>query len=481
MDWSVPIFSMLLILNVILAFILIFLERKDPSATWAWIMVLLLVPYLGFILYLTLGQNLSRQKIFDTKTEEDQIIRKILLEQISYIQNNEAFFNDKEMVNYQDMIRMQLISDNSIFTQDNKVEIFTDGNEKFEALLNSIESAEHHIHMLYYIIKNDSLSKKVVKALTKKAKEGVEVRLLYDALGGRTLPKNFFNELIEAGGKVASFFPSKIPYINLRINYRNHRKLVIIDGKCGFIGGFNIGNEYLGLSKKFGYWRDTHLKITGSAVLMMQTRFFLDWRHASKEKNDFSDKYYPIIDSKGTTGIQIVSSGPDSEQEQIKIGYLKMINSARESIYIQTPYFVPDQSILEALKIASLSGVDVRIMIPNKPDHIFVYWASYSYIGELLNYGIKAYTYEKGFLHAKTMVIDGKISSVGTANIDVRSFRLNFEVNAFIYDTKTSEKLKKIFENDLKDCSEITIEKYKNRSKVVMFKESISRLLSPIL
>lgn len=481
MNWFVPTLSILLVLNVFLAFILIFLERKDPSTTWAWLMVLLLVPYLGFILYLTLGQNLSRQKIFDTKTEEDQMIGKILLEQISYLQNNEIVFNDAEMANYQDMIRMQLISDDSIFTQDNEVEIFTDGTKKFESLIDSIEKAEDHIHMLYYIIKNDSLSKKVVVALAKKASEGIEVRLLYDALGGRTLPRGFFKELTKAGGKVASFFPSKIPLINLRINYRNHRKIAIIDGKYGFIGGFNIGNEYLGLNKKFGYWRDTHLKIKGSAVHMMQMRFFHDWRYASKEKATYDEKYYPLIKSNGKTGIQIVSSGPDSEQEQIKIGYLKMINSARESIYIQTPYFVPDQSILEALRVASLSGVDVKIMIPNKPDHMFVYWATYSYIGDLLNSGIKAYTYENGFLHAKTMVVDGKISSVGTANIDVRSFKLNFEVNAFVYDTKTSTRLKKIFENDLKVCDEITVEKYKKRSKVIVVKESISRLLSPVL
>lgn len=481
MNWLVTMVSILLILNVVLAFILIFLERKDPSATWAWLMVLILIPYLGFVLYLVLGQNLSRQKIFDTKTVEDQLLGKMLLEQLSYMENNEIIFNDKEMINYQDMIRMQLINDNSIFTQDNEVEIFTDGIEKFEALLDSIEKAEDHIHMLYYIIKNDSLSKKIIAALAKKAAEGVEVRLLYDALGGRTLTKRFFKDLTNAGGEVASFFPSKIPLINLRVNYRNHRKLAIIDGKIGFIGGFNIGNEYIGLNKKMGYWRDTHLRIKGSAVHMMQTRFFLDWQHAAKKKASYEAKYYPLMETKGKTGIQIVSSGPDSEKEQIKHGYLKMINSARESIYIQTPYFIPDQSIFEALRIASLSGVDVRIMIPNRPDHPFVYWATYSYIGELIDAGVKTYTYENGFLHAKTMVIDGKVSSVGTANIDVRSFKLNFEVNAFIYDTNTSFKLKKIFEDDLIFCHEITKDKYMNRSVVIKFKESISRLLSPVL
>ncbi|MGF7060307.1 cardiolipin synthase [Brassicibacter mesophilus] len=473
--------SVMLILNIILAFVIIFLERKNPASTWAWLMVLLLIPNIGFILYLILGQNLSRQKIFQYKTEEDQIIRKLLLEQISHLQNNELEYNDKSMVSYQDMIHMNLISSDSIFTQDNEVKIFTDGIEKFDELIRSIEEAKDHIHMLYYIIKNDDISQKIISALTRKASEGLEVRFLYDAVGGRSLPKNFFKEFKKAGGKVASFFPFKIPLINLRINYRNHRKLAIIDGEIGFIGGFNIGDEYLGLDKKFGYWRDTHLKIKGSSVHMIQTRFLLDWSYASKEDVNYSEKYYPIINSAGTTGIQIVSSGPDSEEEQIKNGYIKMINSAKKSVYIQTPYFIPDESVLEALRIASLSGVDVRIMFPNKPDHMFVYWATYSYIGELLKSGIKAYVYENGFIHAKTIVVDGKLSSVGTANIDVRSFKLNFEVNAFIYDTVTSSKLKTIFEKDILYCTELTNEMYESRSRKIKFKESISRLLSPVL
>ena len=481
MQLFLSVLSVMLILNIILAFILIFLERKNPASTWAWLMVLLLIPNLGFVLYLILGQDLSRKKIFKYKTEEDQIIRKLLLEQISHLQNNELVYNDKSMVSYQDMIHMNLISSDSVFTQDNEVKIFTDGKEKFDDLICSIEGAKDHIHMLYYIIKNDDISRKIINALTKKAKEGLEVRFLYDAIGGRTLPKNFFKEFKNAGGKVASFFPFRIPLINLRINYRNHRKLAIIDGKYGFIGGFNIGDEYLGLNKKFGYWRDTHLKIKGSAVHMIQTRFLLDWGYASKEDVGYSEKYYPVINSQGTTGIQIVSSGPDSEEEQIKNGYIKMINSAKKSIYMQTPYFIPDESVLEALRIASLSGVDVRIMFPNKPDHVFVHWATYSYIGELLKSGVKAYVYEKGFIHAKTIVVDGKLSSVGTANIDVRSFKLNFEVNAFIYDTAISCKLKAIFEKDMLDCTELTNEMYENRSRKIKFKESISRLLSPIL
>ncbi|MFU0824353.1 MAG: Cardiolipin synthase [Clostridium sp.] len=349
------------------------------------------------------------------------------------------------------------------------------------ALLNSIEKAQHHIHIIYYVIKNDKIGNKVINALAKKASEGVEVRLLYDAMGCRSLPRHFFNKLKNSGGKVACFFPSLLPLINIRVNYRNHRKIVVVDGREAFVGGFNIGDEYLGKNKRFGYWRDTHIKIIGSAVGSLQQRFLLDWRYASQEKITFDKDYFPQVNSDGKIGIQIVSSGPDSEWEQIKNGYLKMIQSAKKNIYIQTPYFIPDESILEALKIASLSGVDVRIMVPSKPDHPFVYWASLSYIGELLKTGVRSYTYDKGFIHSKVMTVDGNVSSVGTANMDVRSFKLNFEVNAFIYDNNVSKSLEDIFEEDIHDCTEITKNLYAKRSLYIKFKESISRLLSPVL
>ncbi|WP_432661861.1 cardiolipin synthase [Wukongibacter baidiensis] len=473
--------SLFFVLNILFAITIIFLERKNPTATWAWIMVLLLLPNVGFVLYLLFSQNLSKKRIFKLRKEEDELINTFRDEEVSLLTNNEIRFKDQSMTQYQDMIYMNLINSNAFFTQDNEIDIFTDGNIKFDQLIKSIEDAKDHVHMLYYIIKNDSISRRIINALIKKAQNGVEVRLLYDEVGSRSISKKLLRELKKAGGKAVPFFPSRIPFINFRINYRNHRKLVIIDGKHGFIGGFNIGDEYLGLDKKMGYWRDTHLKIKGNAVQSIQLRFLLDWRHAARETLDNLDKYFVDVKNPGDSGVQIVSSGPDSEQEQIKYGYIKMINSAKESIYIQTPYFIPDDSLLEALKIAALSGVDVRIMIPNKPDHIFVYWATYSYIGELLKAGARAYIYDKGFLHAKTFVMDGKIASVGTANVDVRSFRLNFEVNAFIYDSAVASELKNVFEKDIEDCKEITREIYSNRSNVIKIKESISRLLSPIL
>lgn len=475
------IFSILLILNIFFAIAVIFFERRSVSTTWAWLMILLLIPGVGFILYLLFGQNLSRRNIFQIQSYEAQEIENIILEQRLKLENNEIHFKDHSAATYKDMIHMHLINSYAIFTQDNEVEIFTDGREKFDALLDTIEKAKDHIHLVYYIIKNDQIGKEVIDALTKKAEEGVQVRLLYDAVGGRSLSKNFFRKLKKAGGEVAIFFPFKIPFINFRINYRNHRKLAIIDGKYAFIGGFNIGDEYLGLDKKMGYWRDTHLKISGSAVHTIQSRFFLDWNSASNKELKFQLEYFPVINTNGETGIQTVSSGPDSEWEQIKNGYIKMIYSAKESIYIQTPYFIPDDSLLDAIKIATLSGVDVRIMFPNKPDHIFVYWATYSYIGELLKTGAKGYIYDAGFIHAKTMVVDGKIASVGTANVDIRSFKLNFEVNAFIYDTKVSTHLKNIFIKDMRKCKELTLELYKQRSTIIKIKESISRLVSPLL
>jgi cardiolipin synthase len=480
MHYIFAILKVLTFLNLIFALLIIFFERRNPSATWAWLMVLILIPGIGFILYLLLGQDLSRRKMFSLKTEEDRFHKKLLI-QGKQISEDTMEFHDKEMIKYKDMVYMHLVNSQSIFTQDNNVEIYTDGHDKFDALLKSIEKAQHHIHIIYYIIKNDKIGNKIINALTKKASEGIEVRLLYDAMGCRRLPRHFFNKLKNAGGKVACFFPSLLPLINIRLNYRNHRKIVVVDGREAFVGGFNIGDEYLGKDKRFGYWRDTHIKIIGSAVGSLQQRFLLDWRYASQEKITFDKDYFPQVSFNGKIGIQIVSSGPDSEWEQIKNGYLKMIQSAKRNIYIQTPYFIPDESILEALKIASLSGVDVRIMIPSKPDHPFVYWASLSYIGELLKTGVRSYTYDKGFIHSKVMVVDGNISSVGTANMDVRSFKLNFEVNAFIYDNNVSKALEDIFEEDIHDCTEITKTLYAKRSLYIKFKESISRLLSPVL
>jgi cardiolipin synthase len=303
-----------------------------------------------------------------------------------------------------------------------------------------------------------------------------------DAFGSRFMIRcKKVKELKAVGGKVGVFFASKIPLINMKVNFRNHRKMVIIDGEIGYIGGFNVGNEYLGLDERMGNWRDNHLRIEGSAVDSLQLRFLLDWRTTNTEQVENFESSFVFQEDKDGQTVQIVASGPDQEWEQIKYGYLKMINSAKESIYIQTPYFVPDDSMLEALKIAALSGIDVKIMIPDKPDHMFVYWATYSYLGEVINAGGKGYLYNNGFLHSKTIIVDGKIASVGSANIDVRSFKLNFEANAFVYDHDFAGELRKEFDKDLEVSLLVDEKKYESRGRIIKIKESISRLLSPIL
>lgn len=475
------IFQNILWINIFLAILLVFFERRNPTSTWLWLMVLTFLPGIGFILYLFLGQDLSKKKVFMTKELEDQCFRDLVNTQEEQIDKDEFRFLDPNYHQYEDLIMMHLISSNAFFTQDNNVEIFFEGNDKFNALMESIENAKEYIHLQYYIFKSDGLGSKIIDLLCKKAQEGVKVKLLVDGMGGRKFSKSDITRLRASGGEYGVFFPAFNPYLSLRINYRNHRKICIIDGKEAYIGGFNVGDEYIGLSKKFGYWRDTHLKITGSAISSLQWRFFSDWRFATGNEVTQCGTYLPEEGNTGSTGIQIVSSGPDSKWPSVKDGYLRMISIAKEKIYIETPYFIPDDSIFEALRIAGLSGLDVRVMIPCKPDHPFVYWASMSYIGELLQAGVKFYTYEKGFLHSKVVLMDSFVSSVGTANLDIRSFKLNFEVNAFIYDEGINLKLTEKFIDDLKYCKEITLEEYRNRSRIVKIKESYSRLLSPIL
>ncbi|WP_277678664.1 cardiolipin synthase [Gracilibacillus dipsosauri] len=474
------IISFILIFNIILSLTIVFLERKNATSTWAWVMVLTFIPIAGFILYLIFGRKLSNKTIFTWDTKSKLGVKTAVQQQLREIENKEFRVHDPHMHQYEDLFYLHLRNDDAIFSQDNDVTVFTDGNRKFNSLIEDIEKAENHIHLLYYIMRSDQLGRRLADVLMKKAKEGIEVRVLYDDMGSRKFSRRLIREMRRAGAEVEGFFPPLIPKLNFKINHRNHRKLVIIDGKIGYIGGFNIGDEYLGVDKRFGYWRDTHLRIIGSAVKHMQTRFILDWNQASRNDIEYDDKYY-AAQSAGKVGMQIVSSGPDSDWEQIKHGYIKMIMSAKDYVFIQTPYFIPDESLLDALRIASLSGVDVRIMIPNKPDHPFVYWATYSYIGELLEAGATVYIYQKGFLHAKMIVVDSKIASVGTANIDVRSFRLNFEVNAFLYNETLAEMLVDEFEKDMEHVSQLTYALYKKRTKWIRFKESIARLISPIL
>ncbi|MEN8078297.1 cardiolipin synthase [Clostridioides difficile] len=469
------------IINILTIVYMVFKEKRSANNIIAWTLILYIAPYIGFIVFLLIGRKINKANMFGIKDSEINIFE----EYLNQVKERDKLQEEYSNLKNRDMIMAIEAMDYSPYRDDNEVVMYSDGKELFEELLASLNKAKKSINIQFYIFKNDIIGTKILDILEEKAKSGVEVRLLYDSVGSRSLNRKILKKIIDFGGKTGEFFPSWLKLINPNMNFRNHRKIVVIDNKIGFVGGFNVGDEYLGNDKKFGYWRDTHIKFKGSAVKDLNLRFLADWRYATKEEVDLGH----VLESdneklrKANIGIQIVSSGPNlSDRYEIKLGYLKMIQKAKKYLYIQSPYLIIDKSIADSLKLASVSGVDVRIMIPGKGDHPFVYWANLFYAGDLLESGIKIYHYDKeAFLHAKTVVIDDEICSIGTANMDTRSFELNFEVNAFIYSGEIAKEQKNEFEKDILKCEELTLEKYTNRSRIVKIKESVSRLFSDVL
>lgn len=472
----------ILLWDLLFAVIIVFFERRNPKSVWAWLLLLLFLPFAGFVLYLLFGQDIRKRKRFKVKELEDRLSQ-MIRKQEHQIKNKELQKRQEEADEYADLMMYNLETSGALVTDDNEIDIFTDGNEKFDALIEDMKRAEHFIHMQYYIIKDDVLFKRIVEVLKERAAAGVQVRILFDGMGGRFTSAKCWKRLREAGIESAEFFPPLFGRLQFRINYRNHRKIVVIDNKLAYVGGFNIGKEYVDLDERFGHWRDTHLRIRGTAVYGLALRFLMDWNYCSGQNLLETGEYLEGLEPAATDGcmVQIISSGPDNPTEQIRDNYLKLITKAKKSIYIQTPYFIPDEAIFAALKVAIYSGVDVNIMIPCKPDHPFVYWATYSYIGDLVMAGANCYTYDKGFLHSKGVVADGKTFCYGTANMDIRSFALNFEVNATVYDEKKAMEMVEIFHKDLEDCTQITRDSYASRGLWLRVKEQVCRLLSPLM
>lgn len=478
-------FEWILLINAITAFILVFLEEKRPRKAVAWLLLMFLLPIGGIVLFIIFGQNLRKTKRASRKSTRDRKYVHDLIEahRIDYLTALSSL-EKVGMESHDDMVQLLVNNGNSFLTHDNEAEVFSDGKEFFDALFRAIEAAREHVHVQYYIIRNDKLGRSFLDLLRRKRAEGVEVRLLVDGMGTR-LPPRCYRSLHDAGVEVEMFFPPLVrmmPFLNHRINFRNHRKIVVIDGRIGFVGGYNVGDEYLGKVRRWGYWRDAALRLEGMAAMALQLRFILDWNEASKDKMDVEERYFPKeAPRRGKVPVQIVSSGPDTPWAPIKLSYLKMIHEAEESVYIQSPYFVPDESVRDALTMAALAGIDVRIMIPDKPDHPFVHWVSLSYLCELLPSGVKGYMYGSGFIHAKTAVVDGRIVSIGSANWDVRSFELNFETNAVLYSKELAGVQKDAFLDDLSRCCEVTVEGCEGRPLLVRFRMFISRLFSAIL
>lgn len=475
-------FRHLMLWNMLFAIAIVFFERREPKSVWAWLLLLYFVPILGFIFYLLVGIDMRKRKMFRIKEVEDHISEAIR-QQEHQLKSRQLEELDPNIAGFTDLVMFNLENCGAMLTDSNDVDILVDGNVKFDTLIEDLKRAESFIHIQYYIIKDDVLFNRIREVLEQKVKEGVEVRVLFDAMGCRSVNHRYWKKLNEQGILTAEFFPALFRRLHLRINYRNHRKIVVIDNKVAYVGGFNVGKEYIGLDDKFGYWRDTHLRIKGNAVLGLQLRFLLDWNYAARENLFSESKYFTGIEpgTRDHCEIQIISSGPDNSLEQIRDNYMRLIHKAQKSIYIQTPYFIPDESVFDALLMAARSGIEVNIMIPCKPDHPFVYWATYSYIGDMVMAGAKCYTYDNGFLHSKGLVVDDKVLCYGTANMDIRSFALNFEVNAVVYDERKAREMVDIFQEDLKHCTRITRDLYARRKLIIRVKEQVCRLMSPLL
>ncbi|MBO3445952.1 cardiolipin synthase [Clostridium sp. CCUG 7971] len=471
----------------------IILENRDPARTVTWLLIFLLLPGVGLLIYAVFGRNIRKIKIFKTQKLANDIKEEKLFENLEEIQElvkleqdsiKERSLADDELADYSKKRVISLLLNTGMFpfTTNNNIDVYIDGNQKFENLIKDIKSAKDHIHLEYFIIKDSEIGRKIRDLLIEKAKEGVKIRILYDDVGCWRFwfHRKFFNEMKKHGIDIMPFLPAKFPIIGSKLNYRNHRKIVVIDGKVGYTGGINIGDEYVGKNKKFGYWRDTHIRIEGTSVYLLQMTFLIDWYYTTKEII-LIKKYFPKMSYCGDSMVQVVASGPDSDWEAIHYAYFSAICQAKKNIYIETPYFIPDESILRALKSAALSGVDVRIIFPKIADHKMVNSASYSYFTDILKSGGKVYLYTKGFIHSKIVIIDDKISSTGSANMDLRSFMLNFEINAFIYDKDVIEIMTKDFFEDMKNSEELDESDFENRNIIIKAKESISRLFSPIL
>ncbi len=472
------IFGILFSLYILTTVCIIFFENRNPNKTISWILVLFLIPGIGIVFYLLFGQDVRKRWRLKKKERNTPKVERAAEIQKQIVESIELFSQEESLVSKR-LINLLLANSSSPFYIDSQVEVLTNGKETYGAMFDKIREAYDHIHLEMFIIRDDQVGNALKDLLILKAREGVTVRVLYDSVGCWRLGRRYREELENAGVMVRVFFPVLFPVIRRELNYRNHRKILIVDGVTGFTGGLNIGDEYLGADEKLGFWRDTHIMLIGECVYSLQSIFALDWEFASGEAIA-GDRYFPPMSRAGKSIVQIAASGPDSDWETILQAYFTMIATAEKRIWITTPYLVPEESLLMGLKTAALSGVDVRIIIPSKADHFLVYWASRDNIEALLSAGVRIYTYQKGFIHSKILLVDGIGASIGTANLDVRSLEINFEVNAFIYDKSFVERLEQDFENDLYDSMEILLDGHRERGLWPRFLESLGRIVSPL-
>lgn len=481
MDWNIfwRIFSFVFLITAIPVAVMVILEKRSPFKTIAWILVLILIPIFGLVFYLFFGQEYRKQKLFSRRGVKSlRKIRRLSTKQLREIEHTDLQLSP-DVLEKKNLIRLLLNNSDSLLTTGNQLHILNNGDETFNAIFKAIKSAKHHIHLEYYIFENDKIGNQLKKLLIDKSREGVEVRIIVDDVGSWDLKERFFEELRENGIEIYPFMEVRFPRLTSRVNFRNHRKILIVDGKIGFTGGVNIADRYIHGKPKIGPWRDTHLQISGDAVATMQVVFAADWYFVINE-NLTGEKYFRPLTEENGTAVQISASGPDSDWENIEQAYLSAILSARKYVYLTSPYLMPPQTLVSALKTAALSGVDVRIIIPEKSDAITPKWCSFSYVEQFLEAGIKIYLYQKGFIHSKTLMIDDVFSTIGTTNLDFRSLETNFEINAFIYERKFTRLMLKHFIHDLRDSREIKLAEWEKRPWHFKLRESLAHIVSPM-
>jgi cardiolipin synthase len=482
MNWII-VFDILYIIILILVCLRIIYDTTSTNKTLAYLLLVIFIPIVGILFYFSFGINYRKRLVYSKKLVEDDTLRRQLIERVITttelnLQNNSETIGDANS-----LVNLLLKDSYSPLTAGNEVKLLFNGEQKFPEVFKALKSAKHHIHIEYYIYDDDVIGNQVKELLMQKAREGVHVRFIYDAFGSRSIRKKFIAELKDAGVEAYPF--NRIRFVPLanRLNYRNHRKIIITDGSCAFTGGINISDRYInnGSSDRV-FWRDTHVRIDGPGIQYLQYLFFCDWNFCSGQKLQPEDVYFNAYKRHNTNvSIQIAASGPDSPTATVMLSLLKAINLAKKEILLTTPYFIPGETIINALKVASLGGVTVKVLAPGISDSRLVNAAAWSYYSDLLRAGVDIYLYRKGFIHVKTMVVDDYISIVGTANMDYRSFDLNFEVNAVIYSETVAEELREDFNNDLKDAEKIRVDTWLRRPLYKQLPERIARLLSPLL
>ncbi len=468
----------LLCLYLLQTALLLVLENRRPDKALAWMVILLVLPVAGLVLYYFLARQYRHKRRIKQlpRGAWERLQRE--MDQLSdlYRPGQEE---TREIGKAPRLLGLLGNLPGAPITTGNTVEFYHEGKELFPALLEAMDRAEDHIHMEYYIIRDDRIGREFRDMMIKKAREGVEVRLLYDGIGSVGLTGGYVERLEEAGVETGCFLPPLVALLDKRLNYRNHRKITVIDGKIGFLGGFNIGDEYLGQDPKLGFWRDTHMRVDGDAVYRLQYTFLRDW-FLAKGKLPEGARFLPELEKKGQELVQILNSGPDSKWDAMLELYFSAIAAGERRVWIATPYFIPEGGTLLALKTAALSGADVRIILPAVPDSRVVYWASLSYLEELLQVGVKVFLYQGGFIHAKVLIVDEKLATVGTANMDMRSFFSNFEQNAVLFDRHLVTRLAGQFQLDLRRCRELEASEFKELPRWKKVREGAARLLAPL-